>query len=87
MNIFLDYSYTKNSSFIKFNMKHIILFFIGFIFMVIGCTFSILYFNLFVFGYSFLEYILFLLQRGECYLFILGSSLVYISLIRKGRHS
>lgn len=64
-------------------MKHFILFFSGLIFMSIGCTFSILYFNLFVFGYSFFEYLLFLFQRVECYFFLIGLFLVTVSLVRK----
>lgn len=64
-------------------MNHLILFLIGFIFMIIGCTFCILYFNLFVFGYSILEYITFIVHRWECYLFVIGLTLVIISLVRK----
>ena len=64
-------------------MRHLILFFIGFIFMIMGCTFFILYFNLFVFGHSFLEYLLFLFQHVECYFFLVGLILVTISLVRK----
>lgn len=51
--------------------------------MIMGCTFFILYFNLFVFGYSFLEYLLFLFQHVECYFFLVGLILVTISLVRK----
>jgi len=65
-------------------MKQFIIFIIGFIFMVIGCTFFILYFNLFVFGYSIFEYFLFLLQRWECYFFLVGIILVAFS-FRKGK--
>lgn len=64
-------------------MRCFMLFFIGFILMIVGCTFSILYFNLFVFGYSLGEYLLFLLQRWECYFFVLGLFLIIISFIRK----
>lgn len=64
-------------------MNHLILFLIGFILMTIGCTFCILYFNLFVFGYSMLEYITFILKKWECYLFIIGFILIIISFIRK----
>ena len=64
-------------------MNWVILFFGGFIFMVIGFTFCILYFNLFVFGYSLFDYLLFLLSRWECYFFVVGVVLVIISLVRK----
>lgn len=52
--------------------------------MVFGFTCFILYFNLFSFGYSFLEYILFLLGRFEFYLFIVGLLMVIYFLFTKG---
>lgn len=58
---------------------------LGILFMSIGITFFILYFNLFVFGYSFFEYLLFLLSRWECYLFVLGFILVCFSIFRRER--
>lgn len=58
---------------------------LGILFMSIGITFFVLYFNLFVFGYSFVEYLLFLFSRWECYLFFVGVILVFIGIFRKGK--
>jgi len=65
-------------------MKNILIFLLGFLLMVFGFTCFILYFNLFSFGYSFLEYILFLLGRFEFYLFIVGLLMVVYFLFTKG---
>jgi len=59
----------------------------GILFMSIGITFYILYFNLFVFGYSFFEYLLFLFSRWECYLFFAGLFFVCFGIIRKGKRN
>lgn len=44
----------------------------AFIFMVIGLTYMIIYINLFTFGYTIKEYIIFIISRVECYLFFIG---------------
>ena len=46
-------------------MKNFFYYVLGIIFMSIGITFFILYFNLFVFGDTFLEYLVFLFSRWE----------------------
>lgn len=51
--------------------------------MTIGCLFFILYFNLFVFGYSLGEYFLFLMGRFECYSFLLGVFFIVFASVRK----
>ncbi len=55
--------------------------------MSVGITFNILYFNLFVFGYSFLEYLLFLVSRWECYLFLIGVTLICFGIFRKEKNN
>lgn len=64
-------------------MKYFIFYLLGFLFMTIGCMFFILYFNLFVFGYSLWEYFLFLVGRVECYSFLLGVFFIVFASIRK----
>lgn len=45
---------------------------LSFFFMVIGLTYMIIYSNLFTFGYTIKEYIIFLLRQPECYLFLIS---------------
>lgn len=45
---------------------------IGYIQMVIGLTYIIIYFNLFTFGYTIKEYLIFILKSFECNIFIIG---------------
>lgn len=56
---------------------------IGVLLSSIGLSFLFLYLNLFVLGYSFFEFVKFINTRFECWLFIIGLILIYIS--RKGR--
>lgn len=64
-------------------MKDLIYFILGIFFMSIGISFFILYFNLFVFGYSFFEYLMFLFCRWECYSFLIGFIFICFGIIRK----
>ena len=64
-------------------MKYFIKYLFGILFMTIGFLFFILYFNLFVFGYSLGEYFLFLIGRFECYSFLLGVFFIAFASIRK----
>ena len=52
--------------------------------MVIGETFLILYFNLFTFGYTIKEYLIFIFSKIECYLFFIGL-LIEIVVLWKGK--
>lgn len=45
---------------------------IGYIFMIIGLTYIIIYFNLFTFGYTIKEYLVFILKSFQCNIFIMG---------------
>jgi hypothetical protein len=63
-------------------MLNIILFIIGFILSVIGLFFILLYLNLFVIGYSFLEFVYFIIRSIYCDLFFIGIILLFISLGR-----
>ena len=48
------------------------------IFMVIGIVFTIIYTNLFSFGYTFAEYLLFIFSRFEVDIFFLGFVLQFL---------
>lgn len=45
---------------------------IGYIFMIIGLTYIIIYFNLFTFGYTIKEYLVFILKSFQCNIFVIG---------------
>ena len=64
--------------------RRVVLFLIGFGFTVIGLTFIITYLNLTTMGYSFTDYIKFIIRRIECVLCFIGIILINISLYRKG---
>jgi len=61
----------------------IFLYILSFILMVIGCVFSILYINLFSFGYTILEYIEFIFTNIECLVFFIGLGIYIILIWRK----
>ena len=62
----------------------IILFFIGFLLKVIGFTFIIIYLNLMTIGYSFIEYLKYIMMRIECLITIVGIIFINISFYKKG---
>ena len=64
-------------------LKRIILFLTGFGLIVIGFSYIIMYFTLFSMGYSFIEYLLFIIKRVEC-LFVLFGLILIIIAINKG---
>jgi len=67
-------------------MLSICLFIIGFIFSVIGLFFIFLYLNLLVIGYSFFEFVYFIIRSIYCDLFFIGFILIYLSLGRKKKN-
>ncbi len=66
-------------------MLNVCLFLLGFIFAVIGLFFIILYLNLFVIGYSFFEFVYFIIRSIYCDLFLLGFIIMFLSLERFGK--
>jgi len=58
----------------------------GFIFLVSGFTYFILYLNLFTFGYSLVEYLEFMLLKRSTILFFVGLIMILILLFWKGRN-
>ena len=65
-------------------MYKLFFFFIGFILSVFGFTYIIAYLNLLTFGYSFIEYLKFIVTRYECILSIVGVIMIFISTSMKG---
>ena len=61
----------------------ILLLLIGFGLATIGFMYIILYLNYIEIGYSFLEYLKFILKRFECWLAIIGFILIIISIFKK----
>lgn len=60
-------------------MKYI-LFTTGFILSVIGLSFIVIYLNLLVMGYSFLDYVKYIFCKIECLIFFVGYLIVLIML-------
>lgn len=56
----------------------------GFGLMVVGLSTLILYINLFSFGYTFKEYIGYILKLPETYYLLVGFILINISIIKSG---
>lgn len=65
-------------------LNRIFLFLIGFGLLIIGFTYIIMYLNLMAIGYSFIDYIVFIIMRIECLLSLIGIILILISLYKKG---
>ena len=61
-----------------------ILLLLGITLTVIGLTNIILYLNLLVNGYTFLEYVNFIIRRVECYFSIIGFIIIILSIALKG---
>ena len=66
-------------------MLRISLFLLGFILSVLGLFFIILYLNLFVIGYSFFEFVYFIIRNIYCDLLFVGVILILVSLGRIGK--
>ena len=65
-------------------MRHPLIYFLASIFCSVGLFFIILYLNLFTIGYTFLEYVYFIIRRVECNCFLLGILLLLVSIKKKG---
>lgn len=62
----------------------IVSFLLGFGLMVSGCVLIIIYMNLLVTGYSFVEYVNFIIRRPAFYYVIIGSIILNLSIFYKG---
>lgn len=63
---------------------YIICLILGIIFSIIGTSFLILYLNLFTVGYTFSEYVNFIIRRPEVYFLIIGIILIFFAIIISG---
>lgn len=57
----------------------------GLLFIAIGISSLIIYLNLIVNGYTFFEYVNFIIRRFECISLIIGLILVYLSIYIGGK--
>ena len=65
-------------------MIRIILFLVGFGLSIIGFVYIIAYLNYLSIGYSFIEYLRFIITRIECLISILGIIFINIAIFMKG---
>ena len=56
---------------------------LGIFFSALGLTFIILYLNLLTIGYSFLEYVYFIIRKLECLIILVGILFIYITLRKR----
>ena len=66
-------------------MLRVSIFLLGFILSVVGLFFIFLYLNLFVIGYSFFDFVYFIIRNIYCDLFFIGILLILVSLGRLGK--
>ena len=67
-------------------LLRIMFFLLGVIVCSIGVTFIIIYLNLLNMGYSFWNYVNFIIRRLECLSFFIGITMIYLSSFkRKGK--
>lgn len=63
--------------------RKIFLFILGCLLSSFGLMYIIIYLNLLSMGYTFYKYLLFIIKRYECILFLVGIILICISLRKK----
>lgn len=67
-------------------LLRVMIFLLGVIMCSIGVTFIIIYLNLLNMGYSFWNYVNFIIRRLECLSFFIGIAMMYMSRFkRKGK--
>jgi len=64
----------------------IIIFLLGIIFTVTGMVSLILYLNLLTFGYTFFEYVNFIIRKFECISLFIGLIIIWISISYRRKH-
>lgn len=64
-------------------ITRVFFFLLGFILMVIGFMYMIIYINLISFGYTLGEYLIYIFSHYECLISILGFIIVLFCLFRK----
>lgn len=63
----------------------IFLFLLGFGLSVIGFTYIISYLNLLVMGYTFIDYLTFILKKSECLIAIIGLIIITVVIFKGGK--
>ena len=64
----------------------IILFLIGFLLSIIGSIYIIIYLSYLSIGYSFVDYLKFIMSKVECLIILVGFTLINISIFMKGEN-
>ena len=65
-------------------IARVFFFLLGFGFSVIGCTYIIVYLNLFSMGYTFIDYLMFITKRPECVIAIIGFLMMVCAIFKGG---
>lgn len=65
-------------------LTRVFIFLIGFGLLLIGSVYMISYLNLLTIGYNFFDYVKFIINRLECYYFLIGLILIIISIYFMG---
>jgi len=65
-------------------LKRIFFFLLGFGLTNIGAMYIILYLNLMTIGYTFFEYVNFIIRRTECLIGLIGFIIMLLSIFIKG---
>jgi len=68
-------------------LLRIVLYFSGIFFSSIGILFLVVYLNLLNMGYSFKDYVHFIISKPECLIIFLGIFNIYLALKRKGKNN
>lgn len=66
-------------------MSKLLFYFIGIYLVSIGMVYSIINLNLLTMGYSFIEYVKFIISNIYFYYILVGILLIYMSVLRKGK--
>jgi len=66
-------------------MVRFFFFLLGFGLMVIGFTYMITYLNLLTIGYSFTNYLHFIMSRVECFFSVIGFIIISLVIFTSGR--
>lgn len=66
-------------------MNRIMLFILGLIMSSMGLSYIIMYLNLLVIGYSFIDYLIYIFTKLECIIFFVGYILLLLSIVIKRR--
>ena len=62
----------------------VLLYVIGFLLSIIGSIYIIMYLSYLSIGYSFIDYLNFVITRGECLITIIGLFFISIAIFKKG---